>query len=97
MTGDSDDPDCGDCIRAIELARQAVARERPEDGPLKLVAVVNRLKGGLPRGPGLWQLTFKAKRAIPDDEAGLVGAGGEWIVRVDLTRPGDAPEVTRGD
>ena len=39
-----------------------------------------------PSGPTVWELTFKPTRLIPEDASGPVGAGGEWIVRVDLAR-----------
>ncbi len=35
-------------------------------------------------GPNKWYVVFKAKNLIPEDENGLVGAGGEIFIEVDV-------------
>lgn len=86
-----------ECLDAIEQGLRALAGERLEE-PFKLVGAINLLKGfPPPSGPTIWQLTFKPERLIPSDATGIVGAGGELIVRIDLARADNPVSVVRGE
>jgi len=89
--------DARECLDAIEQGLRALAGQRLEE-PFKLVGVINLLKGfSPPSGPTVWQLTFKPERLIPPDATGLVGAGGELIVRIDLARADNPVSLVRGE
>ena len=89
--------DARECLDAIEQGLLALAGERLGE-PFKLVGAINLLKGfSPPSGPTVWQLTFKPERLIPPDAMGLVGAGGELIVRIDLARADNPVSVVRGE
>ena len=88
--------DTSDCLAAIALAERVLAGQVPEDGPFKLIGVANLLKGAPPpSGASVWQLTFKPKGLLPP--SGRVGAGGEWIVRIDLASAKNPVSLKRED
>lgn len=86
-----------ECLEAIERALRVLAGKTLEE-PFRLVGAINLLKGfSPPSGPTVWQLTFKPERLIPSDATGIVGAGGELIVRIDLARADNPVSVVRGE
>jgi hypothetical protein len=90
--------DTRDCRAAIDLAERVLAGHVPEDGPFKLIGLVNLIKGAEPPGGlAVWQLTFKPASLLPAIAEGKVGAGGEWIVRVDLGRTDNPISMKRED
>jgi hypothetical protein len=97
MSSDHSLADARDGLRAIELGALALGAARAGDRSFKLIAAVNRLKGAAPRGPAIWELTFKSAHLVPEDDLGVVGAGGEWSVVVDLGRPDEPPLVIPRD
>ena len=87
-----------DCLDAIEIGARILASQPFEDAPFKLVGAVNLLKGASPPlGPSVWLLTFKPERLIPSNSAGIVGAGGELSLRIDLARSDNLISVVRGE
>jgi hypothetical protein len=90
--------DASDCLEAIALAMRVLGSRVPDDGPFKLVGVTNLIKGSAPpSGLTVWELVFKPTSLIPDDASQEVGAGGEWIARIDLTRNDNPIRVVRGE
>jgi len=88
----------GECTRTIALALDVLGPLVPDDGPFKLVGVVNLLKAAAPpSGPNVWELTFKPVRLLPDDPSADVGAGSEWIVRIDLGSDDNPVRMVRGE
>lgn len=90
--------DTSACMRSIALGLEVLGAHVPDDGPFKLVGVVNLLKAAAPpSGATVWELTFKPVRLLPDDPSDDVGAGGEWIVRIDLEREDNPVRMVRGE
>jgi len=79
-------PTSRECEEAISLAEAMLPTIdiKPED--YKLIEAKNlRDAAGVYRGPQFWHLTFKARYLIPSTPKGMLGAGGEIFVAVDLT------------
>jgi hypothetical protein len=90
--------DTSACLEAIATAVRVLGPQVPNDEPFTLVSVVNLAKGAAPpAGPTVWELTFKPARLLPEDPLAEVGAGGEWIVRIDLARADNPVRVIRGE
>ncbi len=73
-----------ECAEAINLGVQSFIQQaiNPED--YVLIAAETLHRGPKYEGPKVWRLTFKLKSLIPQDQNGMLGAGGEVFVRVDL-------------
>jgi hypothetical protein len=69
--------------RAVTLAEKAItSTARPTD--YQLISAINLVAGSEYRGPAFWRLRFKRRDLIPADAEGVLGAGGELLVDVDV-------------
>lgn len=73
-----------DCKKAILLGIAFLTTGNIDTTQLKLISADNLIKGSAHVGPGLWRLTFKPKRLIPEKTDAEVGAGGEIFIEIDL-------------
>lgn len=83
--GETYHPTSWECEEAVALAEAMLPTigKMPQD--YKLVAAGNlRSHAGAYRGPHFWHLTFKLRKLIPSSSEGILGAGGEIFVEVDL-------------
>ena len=66
--------------KAIKLALNVMVGSENNPDEYKIIKVENLLA----KGPSVWLVTFKIKRIIPKKKGGIIGAGGEIFITVDL-------------
>ncbi len=74
-----------ECVDAVNLGVQSLIQQAINPENYVLIAAETLHRGPKYEGPKVWHLTFKLKRLIPRDQNGILGAGGEVFVRVDLS------------
>jgi hypothetical protein len=78
----SPDKECGEAV-ALANALLATLKVKPAD--YKLIVAKNLVVRGKEfKGPHIWDLTYKLRSLLPDQTDGIVGAGGEVFIDVDL-------------
>jgi hypothetical protein len=73
-------PDAEELAKAIAVATHKLQTTVPSSSDYKLIKIeLVRVEGD-----AIWQATYKLSRLIPQNSKGLIGAGGEVFVSVDL-------------
>jgi len=74
-----------DYQKAIQLADDLFPELKLKRSDYKLIGIQNMvIKGQQYEGPHIWRITYKLSSLIPKDEMGMIGAGGEVFIKVDI-------------
>ena len=73
-------PEADDFTRAMSLAQPAYEKARQGSGDYKLIGMERLWTADAI----LWRATWKPEHLLPDEPDGLIGAGGEIFVTVNL-------------
>jgi hypothetical protein len=74
-------------LQAIELSDSLLFDMDAQRSDFRLISIENMLiKGEEFIGPDIWHLTYKLKSIIPEDDKGMVGAGGEIFIEVNTKK-----------
>jgi hypothetical protein len=81
----SEEPQSQEVIKVIQIAEKCLLDNQIDLKRYKLIKAENLyINNSKYIGPNKWYVVFKANHLIPEDEKGLLGAGGEIFVEVDL-------------
>ena len=74
-----------DIVKVIQIADNCLIDNQIDLEKYKLIKAENlHINNSKYIGPNKWYVVFKLKKLIPKDENGILGAGGEIFVEVNL-------------